>query len=426
MDRKLAATWEVRARARRPWGADHVVPSRAEALAKVQDLLPAGNGPILLTGDSGSGKTWLLNTLQSALPEPWRWTFVDLTAAVGPAEFYRLILHELGIDAGRTLAEARSALAGFLTDRSADGECWVAAFEESQSATFETLEEIRVLGNRLGAPEAFAGVVLSGQNSLIRRLSGPPLSPLAARLSGHVHLSPITVEELSDWVSLTADGETIDEEVVELLHRRFAGNARGLCAHFHGLTPLNTTPIVLDPPLDRAEASSRNATDRPEVEVTESRPLWKTALLPSAKPPLEVSEEMIEVGWDSDGDLEEVEGSGPMAPSFAPSADSMDAALATQPGPVPPLSAASSEEAIKDHYAALQAWTEWSRNHDPMAVEDVSRPPAVADLNGPDEIDAGEGDRFTLSTPDVRVEGEHGFAPFGQLFSRLRQTHDPR
>jgi hypothetical protein len=46
-----------------------------------------------------------------------------------------------------------------------------------------------------------------------------------------------------------------------------------------------------------------------------------------------------------------------------------------------------------------------------------------------DERDIEEDeDDLPLARPDrsrVRVEGEQKFAPFGQLFSRMAQSHDP-
>ena len=426
MDRTLAACRDDRALDRRQWGDEHVLPSRLEALARAQCLLGAGTGPLLLTGESGAGKTWLLKNLRSAMPERWRWVFVDLTPAVGPADVFRLILHELGIDSGPTLAEARLGLAGFLTDRSADGEFWALGVEETHIACVEVLEEVRVLGNRLGTPEGFAGLVISGQNTLIRRLSGRALAPLAARFSGHVHLQPISVEELREWIAQTSPGEEIDEEEVELLHRQTAGDPRSLCWRLGGRYRFDPATTAIPTPTVPRGSRPIAPLSHSEMGTVESRPIWKTPLVPTAKPPLEVREGMIEVGWDPDDEQEDgndfEEETEPIASSFPQTTAGV---LENTPTSLPFVPLIASEETIRDHYAALQAQAEWTRNHGRQPVE--ANPVGPLSLEEQDEFPeskAVDQDR-TTPPPGVRAEVEHGFAPYGQLFTRLRQSHEP-
>ena len=79
---------------------------------------------------------------------------------------------------------------------------------------------------------------------------------------------------------------------------------------------------------------------------------------------------------------------------------------------------------VEDHYAALQAWTEWARNRGRGVGPDVGagrwpREP-VASLRAPATMRPPPED---LPRPaGLRVESQHEHAPYSQLFSRLRQS----
>jgi general secretion pathway protein A len=397
MDRNGAAAGVDRNGPRPGWGDEVLLPSRAGALAALRDALEARTGPLALTGAPGAGKTWLLRRLRDVLHGPYRWASVDLSPAVGAVELYRLVLHALGLEPVGGTADMRAAAADFLTDRSADGERWVLCAEEGHAATAAALEELRVLAHRLGEPGAFSGLVLAGQNPLARRLKTQPLAPLSARLAGRVHLRPITVDELQRWVDRAGVGQGLGREAVERLHRDLAGNPRDLRDRLGRLAP-QPAPIPTRKP------------------VTEPVPAWPAAPVAPARPPLAVGEGMIEVGWESGPESVEL---GDRTETVAldereagPTADSAPA------DDVPPVS----EEAIEDRYAALQAWTEWARNQgrDPVAAE-----ASVGD-EGEAVRDVPEAESPSPSPPGVRAEGQHEFAPYSQLFTRLRQSRDPR
>ena len=163
------------------------------------------------------------------------------------------------------------------------------------------------------------------------------------------------------------------------------------------------------------------------------------------RPPLRFGEGVVEVGWDGSSDPLEAmtPESGVSAEIFAgPELDEDD--LPSEPGPSQtPLDVAGDEEhasvgeeMIHDRYAALQAWNELEENlvrgrprlntespvtHAPSGLEKGDDEPV--DLEEEGRLESGL--RLPLSgNPDVRVEDQHGFAPYSQLFSRLRQTRE--
>ncbi len=101
-----------------------ILDSRREALASLRTAILRKSGPVLLTGEAGSGKTWLWRRLAGELASNWRWIGVDLSPADVPTDLYRLIAHALGLPSAEGQGGSRTALASFLEERSAEGEAW--------------------------------------------------------------------------------------------------------------------------------------------------------------------------------------------------------------------------------------------------------------------------------------------------------------
>ncbi|SIO65307.1 hypothetical protein SAMN05444166_7655 [Singulisphaera sp. GP187] len=84
------------------------------------------------------------------------------------------------------------------------------------------------------------------------------------------------------------------------------------------------------------------------------------------------------------------------------------------------------EEAINDRYTALQAWNEWARNQgrattvEPAPLADG---PAVP-TEGLDEELAEAPSELAAAAPSVWADGQQNFAPYSQLFTRLKQRRD--
>ena len=134
------------------------------------------------------------------------------------------------------------------------------------------------------------------------------------------------------------------------------------------------------------------------------------ALIP-ARPPLRFEEGLVEVGWE--GDLE--------AELTRPEVST------SEPEGVATEDDGRNEEVVEDRYAALQAWAEWSRNRERSAP--VAAEPAAEGV-GPDLHDDGDpppggatGGRFRTRRCVVDPhEPPQEFAPYSQLFSRLRHS----
>lgn len=418
MDRSGVVTSSDRVGVGRRPSDDFVFPSRAEALAVLDAAVNMQEGPVLFTGESGMGKTWLCRKLLAGKPFPWRWVGVDLSPAIGATELYHLILHGMGLEAHGGAASARVRIEDALADASSDGERLGLIVDESHNASSAVLEELRVLGNRMGELGALAGLILVGQTPLVRLLATHSFRPVDARIAARVHLRPVTVDELQEWLSWFDRARPWGEDEVEWLHRDLAGNPRSILLH-SALSAEPTVPAVK--PLARPQPVRRvvEAESARRAETSIEAPAWEPPPVAPGKPPLEVGEEMIEVGWDANPEEAAV------VPSVATSERSQR--VLASPGRSEE-SAGASDEVIDDHYAALQAWSEWAVNQGRAPIVAVGSASDASEPTGPaTQADASLGNEENEAVPGhpgVWAEGQHAFAPYSQLFSRLRQSRD--
>lgn len=422
MDRVRTVTGSERARATRGPADEFVLPSRAEAISGLASALDTRDGPVLLTGDAGVGKSWVCRRLTEVMPASWRWAAIDLSPAIDAGGCLRLLLHALGHDTAGGPADMRAALRDILAEGADDGRPWGLIVEEAHNASPGVLEELRVLGNRSATPEGFAATVLVGQNALGRRLATRQLASFQARLSLRVHLRPLDVEELRAWVTRLAHGRSWDVETVERLHRETSGNPRKVVVvtgsrPYHGAAAVGSSPGPVPPPRSVTLA-------RTEPTPVARIPDCETPPVAPGRPPLRFEEGMIEVGWEPTS----ASADGEPPSQTRPSANA-PAVIGADDAPEGESSAGSGAvEVIDDHYAALQAWTEWAQNQ--------GREPSMVESTTADGLPMLSEDRSDRTDPEhdpserlsglagVRAEGHHDFAPYSQLFTKLRQPHD--
>ena len=74
----------------RPHGGDgpRIVASRRRALDQMRTAIESGeSGAFLITGQPGSGKSWLVGRLAAVLPASWHGAQIDLTSALSSRPF---------------------------------------------------------------------------------------------------------------------------------------------------------------------------------------------------------------------------------------------------------------------------------------------------------------------------------------------------
>jgi hypothetical protein len=151
-----------------------------------------------------------------------------------------------------------------------------------------------------------------------------------------------------------------------------------------------------------------------------------------------VSDDVVEVGWDeppdAQNDVEPDDDTGPSSSSDPETAGPEPSEMRFTQS-LPAEDPTPGEEVIDDPYAALQAWRELEQfqgsRRGGNAVDERPEPGSKS-LSQRDEGDETvEGESSTEDSPatsagyaGVRVEDQHGFAPYSQLFSRVRQRRD--
>jgi hypothetical protein len=366
-----------------------LLPSRRDARAGIRTALARSKGPVVLTGDPGVGKTTIRRALEAECPPSHRWVVIEVTPGSTSRNFYRSIARSLRVE---PVGFERPELLEFLAERQMDAERWTLAIEEAHNLDAELLEEVRVLSNHLGEPDGPEAILLVGQTRLAYRLEERVSAGLRARLAGHVHLRRLDADDVGTLLrSLNPEIEW-PVALVDRIHLV----SGGLPSHVIELARrFERLPLTTNLPAE---------TVRPTMVESESK--WSGPLVGPAKPPIRVEEGLIEVGWQPEttsGTTEQVED------SEVDDGDDYDTRHAR-----PDDGAA---ERINDHYAALQAWHEWATNqgrHPDHAPEPPPFPRPPAELVPP----------ALAANPLVWADEEHGYAPYGRLFTRLGQENE--
>ena len=392
-----------------------VPPSRQSTLNLA--LVSLGLGPILITGDAGIGKSWLVDQLIASAPAT-RWTRIDITPADAASDLYRQIARGLGLTPSGSAPLSRLDLADVLVDSSASGERYSLVIDEAQNLSLDVWEEVRVLANRLGHADGFANLVLVGQTMLIRRFATRALAAIESRLAAHLHLRPIDLDEARSWLISKHPQLEWSTGEVEAIHRDSGGNPGRLLRRSAAIASRLGSDKTLASAPKRVVSAPRPTEPDPSIAgpkaLIDVAPTSLPSLTGADRPPLHFEENAIEVGWSAD----EVE-----SPAFD---EADDRSISTHSGRIEAVSE-SSDQAVHDHYAALQAWREWAENQDKRAgVAKSDR--AIADaIDEAAESEAAEASETVHhDRTSVRVEGQQNFAPFGQLFPRMSQVRESK
>jgi type II secretory pathway predicted ATPase ExeA len=420
------------------------VSSRRRALDRLQAAVEGGHArPILITGEPGAGKSWLAHQLTYLLPSCWKWARVDLTRAMTALDFLQLIGHSLGVTTAEGLGNARTRLNSILHDDDVDGRRWLLVVDEAHRAAPVVWDELQALVNQSGRPGGFAALFVLGDTELLRALATREFGGFASRLCVHLHLPPLDLDEARELLALTGQDHIAADRILEELHRDSRGNpgvllrlARRRPAPWRVISDLSPDRTSRDgdpawPGFPATRTRTSNRPDQPEdLEVAQPASASRLATAHSdhlqtrtpplvpAKPPIRVEDGLVEVGWD--GDLESEAG------ESEETTTSSEARLADD--------SSFNEELIEDRYAALQAWSEWTESQKRTASRGVATESSTMNRSGepssfgdaPPVEPSGPVVPASASTPPgIRVEPQHEFAPYSQLFTRIRQSKQP-
>ncbi len=175
----------------------------AEALAHLLYGINESGGFIQLTGEVGTGKTTVVRTLLSRIPQHAD-VAVILNPRITPTEFLLSICEELGVEIELTERDSVKSMVDALNRRllnaHSEGRRVTVIVDEAQNLSPGVLEQVRLLTNLETPTQKLLQIILIGQPELAEMLARNELRQLAQRITGRYHLSPLSREETREYV----------------------------------------------------------------------------------------------------------------------------------------------------------------------------------------------------------------------------------
>lgn len=172
----------------------------SEALATLKYGILDNKGFLLLTGDVGTGKTSLINTLIKSLGQDIICAFVP-DPSLEKLDFFNYIAAAFGIDKEfRTKGGFLAHFRNFLVKANNNNKKVLLIIDEAQLLTQELLEEIRLLSNIEKSDSKLINIFFIGQNEFNEILNHPQNRAVRQRMTLNYNLDPLTPDETDAYI----------------------------------------------------------------------------------------------------------------------------------------------------------------------------------------------------------------------------------
>ncbi|MFT5312995.1 MAG: general secretion pathway protein A [Paraglaciecola sp.] len=170
------------------------------AMSYLQYGLSQAEGFIVITGDIGTGKTTLANSLLDEMQE-------DIVAAqivtpkLSPDELVKMVASKFGVDVkGSSKSDILNDLEAFLMRLHTQNKRALLLVDEAQNLPLETIEELRMLSNFQVEGKPLLQSFLLGQEELQPILRAPNMEQFRQRIVASCHLAPLSELECQAYI----------------------------------------------------------------------------------------------------------------------------------------------------------------------------------------------------------------------------------
>ncbi len=175
--------------------------SHKEALAHLVYAVQEKKGFAVITGEVGTGKTTLVQTLLMRMDGSVRTAFLFNPKLDSSNEFLQSICEDLEINVEKgTKGDYLARLNSFLMDCYTKNVNVVLIIDEAHTLSPQLLEEVRLLTNLETPNNKLLQVVLVGQPELDITLDQPQFRPLKQRISVRYSLQPLNLKEVKEYI----------------------------------------------------------------------------------------------------------------------------------------------------------------------------------------------------------------------------------
>lgn len=171
-----------------------------EALAILKYGVLNNQGFLLLTGDVGTGKTTLINTLVNSLDSES--VVINVSdPRLDKLDFFKLVGHSLGLDSKlRTKFDFIATFSDFLYRAHDSGKRVLLIIDEAHKLSLDSLEEIRLLSNIERQDTKLLNIFFIGQDEFNDTITRPECRALRQRVTIVHHIEPLNEKETKQYV----------------------------------------------------------------------------------------------------------------------------------------------------------------------------------------------------------------------------------
>jgi len=171
-----------------------------EGYGRLLAALHQRKGLLLLTGESGTGKTTILRRLSLALDETAHVTFLPCAAPTFQEILSHLCEQCCPSPINRNPWTQLSLFHDYLQSWNQHGGLEALFIDEAQHLSTEMLEQLYLLMNLDGQNGKLLQIILAGHPELESTLSSPELRHVQQRIAAHYRLLPLAEEEVGSFI----------------------------------------------------------------------------------------------------------------------------------------------------------------------------------------------------------------------------------